>query len=210
MIRIVKIEKIKRTKAWYNVILENGEYFVANDEIIYRENLKEGNRIKSHLLKKLEEEGEEKRGKEIALKSLSRRERSEKEIRSRLKIKGIGEKAEDNIIKNLKKYEYLNDREFARRFVNNFMNKKPSGRKLVSFELRKRGISEQIIEEELDSFFSKIDEKELAYRALKKKLKSLTNFSINGRKKKVSDFLFRRGFSWEIIDEVIKDTILED
>ncbi|RKY87718.1 hypothetical protein DRQ09_03995, partial [candidate division KSB1 bacterium] len=103
-----------------------------------------------------------------------------------------------------------NDREFARRFVNNFMNKKPSGRKLVSFELRKRGISEQIIEEELDSFFSKIDEKELAYRALKKKLKSLTNFSINGRKKKVSDFLFRRGFSWEIIDEVIKDTILED
>ncbi|RKY88615.1 hypothetical protein DRQ09_02555 [candidate division KSB1 bacterium] len=106
MIRIVKIEKIKRTKAWYNVILENGEYFVANDEIIYRENLKEGNRIKSHLLKKLEEEGEEKRGKEIALKSLSRRERSEKEIRSRLKIKGIGEKTIKNI-KDLieKKYE---------------------------------------------------------------------------------------------------------
>jgi len=207
--KIIKIQKIKRSRGWYTVILEGGEYFTANEEIIYRENLKEGDDIDGKTIEQLRDEGTEKKGKEIAFQSLARRERSEKELRERLNRRGIENKAEEKVVKDLKRYDFLNDKKFAVKFVNDYISRKPSGRKLVAYELSRRGISEEIKEEILDDFFSRIDEKELAKKAVFKKIRADEGKLQNDKKKKMYDFLYRRGFNWELIKETLEELCVQ-
>jgi len=205
MSTILKIERIKRSRGWYSVVLEGGEYFAVNEEMVFRERFKEGDNLSEKRIEELRLEGAEKKGREIAFSSLARRERSEKEIRQRLMRRGIEKKAEDKVVSDLKKYDYLDDRNFSVKFVQNYLNRKPAGRKLVGFELSKHGIPDQLKEEVLEDVFSKIDERELARKALEKKRKSYKNVSPDMKKKKISDFLFRRGFTWDLIKETIDE-----
>lgn len=101
----------------------------------------------------------------------------------------------------LKDRGYLNDLEFIKSFVNSRNSLKPKSKKVLEMELRKLGISQM----DIDSFFSEnsIDEDELAQKALKKKMKSLS--LIPEEKKrfiKAISFLQRRGFSYDVAKKV--------
>ncbi len=92
---------------------------------------------------------------------------------------------------------YLNDLEFIKSFVNSRNVLKPKSKWVLEMELKKLGVSQM----DIDSFFSEspTDESELAQKALKKKMKSLS--LIHDRKKrfiKAISFLQRRGFSYDV------------
>lgn len=134
-----------------------------------------------------------------ALTLLDYRERSQWEIKERMRQKRYTPEVIQQVINYLKEHDFLNDKRFSEEWAN-FVIKKGFARKRVYYELRKKGIAEDLIEEILEKLFSKIDETEMALRVVQKKRKMLKNERDFQR---ISEFLRRRGYSFSIINTVI-------
>lgn len=107
-------------------------------------------------------------------------------------------------VKKLKEYGYINDETFAERLIESG-KKKLIGRIKLSFDIYKKGINKQFADELIGKFYTKEEEKDIAVKALNKKMVSLIKYKENDLifKKKLYDFLQRRGFSSDIIEGIL-------
>lgn len=135
------------------------------------------------------------------------RQRTEHEMKTYLAKKassiiGAGEDVIYAVMGRLKELNYLNDATFAESHIRSRMRSKPKGEYVLKQELKAKGVSEQDIE----GFFDKneIDEVALAKQALQKKWSSYKSLEFLKRKKRASDFLLRRGFSYDSIKEALE------
>lgn len=135
----------------------------------------------------------------IAIKYLDYRERSETEIRAHLNKRDINERVIEDVIDRLLRSGLVDDRRFAANWVENRLEFRPRGRRALSYELRQKGISEEIIRETLDS----INDEELAYQAAMKKAKNFQSLEWDEFRKKMLGFLSRRGFSYNITSTIL-------
>jgi SOS response regulatory protein OraA/RecX len=84
--------------------------------------------------------------------------------------------------------------------VENRSEFRPRGQKALKFELVKKGINYEIIEEVLQN----IDDEELAYKAAKKQIPKYKQLEWEDLRKKMLMFLARRGFSYDIAALTVK------
>jgi regulatory protein len=142
-----------------------------------------------------------------ALKLLSFRPRTEKEISGKLKQfsikRGINTKLVEELIQELTSQGLINDKEFAAWWIDQRDNFRPKGKRALVVELRNKGVVPEIIEEVLTFKKSDEDEYQSAKKLIDKKLSVFRNLSRDELKMKIGNFLSRRGFSWEIIYKVI-------
>ncbi len=131
----------------------------------------------------------------IALHFLKFRPRSVFEIEKKLKSKKFEEREIERVTSVLKKEKLLDDRKFAKMWVESRNNLKPSGSFVLKMELKNLGIAAEIIDEALKNQ----EEEELAKKALESKSR-LKNASFD----KKAAFLQRRGFATNIIYQLIK------
>jgi len=138
-----------------------------------------------------------------ALKLLSYRERSEWEIRDRMRKKGYEDGLIEDVLRYLESHNFISDERFAQVWGENRI-RRGYGRKRVYFELRQKGVEADLIDEVLDRLYSKVNEVEMALRLTKGK-----NFLLKkGNKRtirKICGFLKRRGFSSKVINEVLME-----
>ncbi|GAB4423200.1 MAG: regulatory protein RecX [Thermodesulfovibrionales bacterium] len=150
---------------------------------------------------------------QYACRLLSYRGRSEKELSKRLRTKGFDEDAIDKVISDLRSNGYLDDRKLAsslRRYAEESKYLSLLGTKRL---LRERGIPAAVIDEALTGF----DEPETAKRLVERKLRRMKKGDQKNRqiflgegaddntsKRRLEGMLLRRGFSRDIIQEVIK------
>ena len=113
----------------------------------------------------------------------------------------IGSKLESEqikkILKKLKSLKYLNDLEFANWWTE-ARAKQSKGPRLIKAELNQKGIDSQIIDKAL---LSLTNQKELAQKAIEKKIKTWKNLSGDQLKRKIYTHLASRGFDWDTIKE---------
>ena len=133
---------------------------------------------------------------QVALKFLKFRPRSVFEIEQKLKSKKISENEIGKVISVLKKNKLLDDENFAKMWVRDRNLLKPTGSFVLKMELKRKGISDDIIEEVLTPQRDKV----LAKNALELKYRDR---NIDYEKK--VGFLRRRGFSQSVIYEVLKE-----
>jgi len=133
-----------------------------------------------------------------ALRFLSFRPRSEKEIRNHLKSKT--QHALETVIQKLKSLDYVNDEEFATWWVEQRQKHSPRGARLIKSELYQKGVSQEIIDKVLLE-----DEEGEVGRALEAAKKKLRSYDLKSResKQKMGQYLARRGFDWETIKETL-------
>jgi len=135
---------------------------------------------------------------------LSFRMRSKDEMRQRLIKKGYTEDEVNGVIDKLEGLNYLNDREFAQTWVKSRIVSKPLGRSLMFRELKRKGIAVDIIEDVLNESLKGYDEYEVAKELA---LKRLGKIKVRDSKmwQRLSGYLARRGFSYEVIQKVLKN-----
>lgn len=106
------------------------------------------------------------------------------------------------IIAKLTKLDFLNDTAFVKWWVENRSSFRPRGKTGLIAELRAKGIRKN----DLDTFFSAsdLDEVELAKQVLFKKHRTLSLYDSQTYRKKATDLLLRRGFSFGIIKQALK------
>lgn len=133
---------------------------------------------------------------------IGRRPRTKKEIRDYLTINKVSENSIEKIIAKLEEKKFLDDREFILWWIrkNNLGN--PKGIIALKYELKHKGLDSELISEIIEN--SDIDEEEDAYLLAKKKMDLKSGKSDIEKKKNISDFLARRGYSWSIIEKVYK------
>ncbi|MCX6740811.1 MAG: RecX family transcriptional regulator [Candidatus Parcubacteria bacterium] len=137
---------------------------------------------------------------------LGLRPRSEKELRDKLKAKQFNLKIIDQTIKKVEELGYLNDAEFARAFIE---MKKSKGKIAIRLELRRKGVDEEIIKDGLEKYYPADEEMESALNLAQKKLRTYKKLPPFKIKQKLSQYLAGRGFSWDIIKDVLRQVLTD-
>ncbi|MEO8514255.1 MAG: RecX family transcriptional regulator [Ignavibacteria bacterium] len=201
---ITKIDKQKKNNKRYNLYID-GEFFCGiYDDTILKFGIASGDEISEKNMNEIRDFDEYMYGKKAAFDFLSYRVRSISEIKKKLRTKKLSEENIEKVIVHLTELHLVNDEDFARQLVKEKIKNKPAGRKLLQQKLFEKGIPKTIGEEVLNSILTEETEKELAlkvYDKLKPKLKGL---EIQERKRKIYETLARKGFDYEIINEIIR------
>jgi regulatory protein len=140
-----------------------------------------------------------------ALRFLSYRARSQKEVIDNLKKNEIPEAVIDETVARLKANGLIDDAGFARTWLENRSEFRPRGAYALRTELRQKGIGDGFIEAALGG----IDETALAFKAGRAKAAKLQAAGEQDFKRKLYGFLSRRGFNFEVIAEVVNEIWLE-
>lgn len=136
-----------------------------------------------------------------ALMLLSYRARSEHEVRQKLAEKGFEPPVVDEVIERLKGERFIGDAEFARLWTENRSQFRPRSRRMLRYELKIKGVSEEHIEKALETAD---DEGALAYQAGVRYARRLAGADQELFRKRLAGFLARRGFSYGTIAPVIR------
>jgi len=133
------------------------------------------------------------KAKDAAYNYLSYRARSVKEVRDKLVQKEFAEEIIEQVVDDLQRQKLLNDREFARRFVEARLGRANGSRKLAQ-ELRRKGIETEIIDEVLGEFAATLDSEERAVGLLGKQAWRYRGLERDKAKRRMLGFLARRGY----------------
>lgn len=204
--KISKIEPQKR-KGRVNIYVNDNFALGIDEEIMIKYNLKVDMEIDDNFMENILLAEEENKALNYALRLLSYRQRSEKEIFDALKRKGYMNKHIENVIASCLDKNYLNDKNFARSFANDKINLNKYGPERIKHELLLKGVSKQIIEEVVD--YSRDDQYELAKEVANKRINHYKNDEERDIYRKMSGFLQRRGFSYDIISKVVREILDE-
>lgn len=220
---IVRV-KPQKNKGRLNIYFNNGQYLGISAFLFGQGNLKIGSKLDADDIYKLIQKDFFERGKSKSLNLLSYRPRSSSEIKKRLsryyftllresggrsilsifsteKIKACADNASDQTLDWLKEKNFINDYDFASWWVDLKISGRPTSKRMIYYELRKKGIEKSVI----DSIINKINFDEVE-AARKLYLKRIGNKSIGltiKDKEKIIRWLAGKGFSYDVIREAI-------
>jgi regulatory protein len=197
MKKITAIQVQKNNPNRVNIYLD-GEFAFGLARIVAAW-LQVGQTLDEEKIAKLQAEDSRERAWGQALLFLSYRARSENEIRQNLIKHEIPDAVIEETLERLRRDGFANDKKFASAWVENRNTFRPRGRRALAQELRQKGIDEPTIESTLEG----IDEEALAYEAGQKKAGKLRAREWIEFRKKMSEFLARRGFSYSVIAPVV-------
>ncbi len=128
----------------------DGEYAVSVDTMTFLSTGKKiGSEITDEELYELIEMSKFNRAKEKALYLIEYRSRTKKELYDKL-IVLFGESASERAIERLEELGLVDDEKYAREYAEVLLDKKGFSRQRTEFELMKKGIDKDVIEEILD------------------------------------------------------------
>jgi regulatory protein len=198
MKKITAIQVQKNNPNRVNVYLD-GEFAFGLARIVAAW-LQVGQMLGEEKIAELQAEDSRERAMQQALLFLSYRARSENEIRKNLSKHEIPDAVIEETIERLRREGFADDKKFASAWVENRSTFRPRGRRALALELRQKGIDDLTIESALEG----IDDEALAYEAGQKKARKLRVQEWTEFRKKMSEFLARRGFSYSDIAPIVK------
>lgn len=188
--------------------LDTGERLSLGPGLALELGLSSGSEINSEKYNYIKDEAEKFSAFEKSICYLSTRMRSAREIRQYLAKKGFSASASEHAIERLLKLKYLNDANYAERFIAYQKNRRPVGRHFIESGLALKGIPREIIKKSLKRSFSAEEELESAIAAAEKKLSTLAGKpNISSR---LYSFLAQRGFGHDVIARAIRGFKIED
>src|ERR671934_1732950 len=133
-----------------HLFIEGRHVMVVALDVAAAEKLSVGQACPPERLERLHQAEELHRVYESALRFLSYRPRSEREVELRLRKKGHTPEQIAIVLERLRKHGYLDDMEFARFWVGNRMSFSPRGPRLLRSELRQKGVSQEVADAVLE------------------------------------------------------------
>ena len=198
--RITAIEPQQKNPQRVNIYLD-GEFAFGLAAIVAAW-LKVGQELGEEKIASLKAEDEREVIYQKALHFLSFRPRSSVEVRQNLLKRGISESLTNDTVNRLLGAGLVNDEAFARAWVENRSTFRPRGKTALRMELRRKGLSDEIVQSVLNTL---VDEKALAFEAARKYARRLTSLEWPEFRQKLGGFLTRRGFSYATLAPVVSE-----
>jgi len=200
--RITALRVQRRNRNRVNVYLDGR--FAFGLAAIEAARLQVGQVLSGEDIARLRQRDTAERAAERALDLLSYRPRSEAEIRERLTERYDPETAGE-VLERLRRSGLVDDREFARYWVQNRLEHNPRGAVALRQELYQKGVDESAIEEALAEY----DEEEAATRAAETARRKLRGLPPDVFRRRLTDYLLRRGFSYGVVRAVVQQALEE-
>lgn len=127
-------------------------------------------------------------------------DRSTKEVQAKLRILGISESDFENIINQLIEEGFINEERFIQSYIRGKINTKGWGVQKIIYNLKLKGIEEQLIRKEI----AKLDSQSIEKNLISLIEKWITNKELTYvTKQKLYRYLMNRGYSGGEISQVL-------
>ncbi|RJP53132.1 MAG: hypothetical protein C4583_05300 [Anaerolineaceae bacterium] len=198
MKKITAIEVQKKNPKRVNIHLD-GEFAFGLDRFVAAW-LVVGQTLDEEKIARLQAEDAQEKAYRQALLFLGVRARSEREVRKNLEKHEMPPAVIEQTIERLREEHLLNDGQFAQDWVTNRSEFRPRSRRALIVELKQKGLAEADIRSATEA----MDEEALAYAAAEKRVRRLEGLEWNDFRKKLGDFLARRGFAYDVVAPTVK------
>jgi regulatory protein len=141
-----------------------------------------------------------------AYRLLTYRPRSRAELTQKLQDRQFPVAVIEAVLEDLVRFGYVNDRQFAEQFASSRIRLRGFGRRRIEVELRNKGIDRQIIDEALAGVLDIDAEIDTAKKAAERKLNTMKAVDREAKYRRLAGFLERRGFSYDVIRIVLRNT----
>lgn len=195
---ITSIGAQKKSQSRVNISID-GEYaFSLHLDVLVAEGLHNGQELTPERIEYICHQDDFHLARDLAFHFISYRPRSVHEVRRRLLKAQYNNPVIDRVISRLFELDMLDDEAFALEFVQGRLRNKGYGPRRITQDLKQRGVQDTYIEKALAVVFSNLNQAELAADAGKKIYQRLSRIQeVHVRRKKLSDYLARRGFAYE-------------
>jgi regulatory protein len=197
--QITAVTAQQRNPNRVNIFLD-GEYAFSLAKIIAAW-LQKGQMIDERKIEQLQEADSEEKAFQKALVFIGYRPRSETEVQERLKKAGFSPEVIQKVQDRLIRSGILGDDGFSRVWIENRAISHPRSRRMLAFELRRKGVEESKIEEALSSA---PDDRSMALEIGRKYARRLAMLDESNFRKRLMGFLARKGFGYDTIQDVTR------
>lgn len=206
--KITDIERQKYNPSRLNIYVDNKFAIGVDEEVKIKYKLEIGMEVDEVFLEEILKKEEEKKIVDLSLRYLAYRQRSEQEVSNYLSKKAYPSDLVEYAIEYCKSRGYINDEEFAKAYAKDKLNINKLGPSRIKYELRLKGIDQDIISRVVNPSSNK--EYENALELGTKQAKKYAKDPYNKAYAKLSGFLQRRGYSYDIINKVVKEVLPND
>ncbi|MCI0815373.1 MAG: RecX family transcriptional regulator [Chloroflexi bacterium] len=197
--RVTAIERPPR-KRRYDVRIDDARVVPLSREVLASANLCVGQEVDDSLVAELEAAEARHTAMTAALRLLSYRQRSEREMRDALRLRRIPEAIAAETLDRLRQLRLLDDQAFAEAWTESRQRNSPRGRRMLLAELAQKGIEREVAQASVAA----LDEEAAALRAGGKRARTLGGREFREFRRRLGDFLARRGFGYDVCEAAIK------
>ena len=200
MSRITDLRTGKGREKRINIYLDGRFAFSLGAEVAVKENLQVGQELSVDQIESLTGGDQLQRCLGAAYRYLGYRPRSESELRERMQRRGFAAETVDAAITRLQEQQLLDDEAFAQFWRENRESFGPRSQWLTGLELKRMGVMNGVIEQAVAG----MDDEENAYRAALQKTRHWTPADYQSFRRRLGDYLRRRGFKYEVINHTVE------
>ncbi|MDF2986360.1 MAG: regulatory protein RecX [Eubacterium sp.] len=205
--KISSIEFNERITSMATVYLENNVSFCLPKKRIQLLELVEGKSLSEETLNYILDTEVYASAKSSAVNYLALKLRTSFEVRQKLQEMGYDENTIEKVIGNLNEINYIDDNNYAQKYLREKTRLKPKSARLLSMELKQKGIADEIINNAFEEF--ELDEGEVALELLRKRYSRHTAFD-DKLIQKMKSFLMSRGFNYSQISRAISSFLPDE
>lgn len=182
----------------------NGQYaFSVHEDVLVKCRLYKGMEVDDEKLAQWLYEEELHQVRQVAYRYLSYRPRTVYEVKMHLIRKGFDNSLIEPVIQDLIEQRYLDDRAFAKNWVDERRRLKGIGEVRLRQELVKKGIDASLIDEAL-SYVDKDEQRQMAMEVAERRYLRICNESWKVIERRLGQYLIRQGFSYEMVFSILQ------
>lgn len=201
--RITRIEPQKKTKGRFSLFLDDQFAFGIHQSVLLEFQLARGDELDESTIRAIQRAESVSLAKQKGLALIAYRRRSVEELRARLEQKGFEKDVVRQVLEDFLRVNLLDDKAFAEAYTQTRLIEKPVSKRQMTAELKARGIRETEIQNGIEAGYENTSDEAIATQLVKKRLQRYTGDDPLRIRKKLSDFLIRRGFDWDTIRDVL-------
>ena len=201
--------QIEGRDACHRILFLDGERFRRVDAgLITKLGVRVGLEIEEAVLHKLIQADEIIRAKNYAAELLKDQVYSKGQMFVQLEGEGFGQNAIDTTLKELEQLGQIKDEKYAQTWIKKRQRSKPKGKKMLRYELLDKGIDPTTVNRTLETIDDD-DEDQLALQAAQKQAVRYKSLPSHVAKRRLHNFLLRRGFGYETIQKTMRQVLNE-
>ena len=207
---ITKLERQKKNKGRVSVFIDGAFAFGLAEDVAFERGLQKGRALSVEEQRAILDADRLLYAKATAMSYVAYRARTEYEVRQKLYRSGADEAAVEPTLERLRELGYLDDAAYALDYARARFANKGHGPQRVRSDLRRRGVKDALVEAALADAFDEDEVLEAARAHAAKRWPRLQREpDPYKRRGKLSDFLLRRGFSYDVVRQVVEETVGE-
>jgi regulatory protein len=199
--KITKIARQVKRADRYSIYLDGKYSFSLGEGELLKLGLHSGQELTEEELASFRDESDYGKWFDKTLNLLSYRMRSEWELRDYLKRKKAPEEFVEKILNKLSINGYVNDEQFAKRWVENRRLLKATSRRKLMMELKQKRVPTDIIDRVLADDRDQVNERDLLRELVEKKRARYPD------KLKFMQYLARQGYNYDDIKSALSEDI---